>query len=253
MKKLLILTILMLFVSMSFAQRLYYGDKSEVKTKASLKHFDSQIKTYGEAVLDLKKENVRLLRQFEKSKNATTIEMATKMINENDSLIANYREKINIAEQSKEEVLAEVAGKSKVAYVSSIGNSPQEMLAAANAYQTMVYADAYANKVANGAETTSSSSGMIGLVTNKWYKDVKVVVTGPAGFEKKFWLNKNGGSRQFDLAGPGRYVAIFECYSPSGGTERSMTDDIVSLNPNREVYGPDGKKYDFSATLPRGN
>ncbi|MDA3802410.1 MAG: hypothetical protein PF488_00735 [Patescibacteria group bacterium] len=242
MKKTVIILVLVSFVMITYGQRnqFYYGDKTDGKISESINKIDEEIENFQDKVDDLDKENDKLYRKFDRTKNARLRKSLANRIYTNDSLIVVYRKKLSKMEDYKITFIKRAAGKDKTAYVKSIGSNPSKIRAAAEAYATMAYTDAYIE--GNMGANSNKSSQLTGIVINHWYIDVHVIVTGP-GFNKEYYLKNGGGNEIFDLPMPGIYKAVFYY-----NNEIRVVRKKVLPGPNRGLEY-EGENYNFSAML----
>ncbi len=257
MKKLVFLSVLMfvvVFGAMAQGNRFYYGDKSDRKISQTLAKFDKQIAEYKAEVQHLETKNDKLAQRLRRTQDGVETGNLQKQKAYNDSLIGVYQGKINDVEFAKEEVLNKMAAKDKMAYVSSRGNNPQELLAASTAYSNMVYADAYAKKLAESGTSTVAIAGisMTGSVTNLYFRDVQVIVTGPNGFKIENYLPKKTGNFVFEIPGPGIYTATFLYHETGSGMSTAVVSKEATLNPNQSAFDPKGGKHSVCFTMLKG-
>lgn len=244
----------MLFVFSVMGQnRFYYGDVNERKAKQVLEKYDRQVERYKNEIAQLESKNDKLLQQFRRSKDGVLLEVIKQKITTNDSLISAYRTKVDQVEFTKEETLETLLGKGRLAYVSSRGNNPEELLAASTAYSSMVYADAYAKRMSEEATTTNSVSKMTGAASNLYFRDAQVIITGPHGFKvENNHLQKKNGHFVFEIPGPGLYTATFLYHKTGEGIAKEVVTKEVTLNPNQASYDPWGGKHDVCFTMFKG-
>ncbi len=241
MKKVSLFVLLSFMAILVFAQRnsFYYGDKNIENSRASLETISQEIEFYQLKIDKINKENDKLFVRFEKTTNANVRESIRKRVVKNDSLIVIYQDLLLQNEKTRSNLSLYYAEKENLAFVKSTGNNPVKLQAAAEAYAVMRYADGYRYSVSN------TKDELTGIVINQWYKDVHVVVYGPANFSKEFYLKSNGGKESFDLSVPGNYTAVF-----SSGNEKRVVNKKVLPNPNSySTY--EGEKFNFSAMLLR--
>lgn len=246
MKQLVFILLSLLFAFSAQAQRneFYFGDKDRGDVELALQTLDVEIANIEYKIKTLKAENEELHKKFSRSTNSQALYLFKTLSQKNDSLItAHYKDK-SLYEEMKQQVLLKSLNKDNVAYVSSKGNNPEKLLAAAQAYTVMRYADAQVNAA------TVNSSGIIsslkGAVFNYWYKDVTVKVQGPNNWKRMYMLKANGGAQFFEVPYPGRYIFVF-----SHGNEVSVCTTVC--NPGQSLsYDLDGNSYDLMAVLPRG-
>ena len=243
MKNLILFLLALVFVLPVSAQRnkFYYGDKDNSSITASVANFDREISKYEARISSLQKENERLIARFERSSSKAVMESAETSIAKNDELISEYHQKLLTIEDIRSEFLAEAAGKDQQAFVVSRGNNPVKLQAAADAYTQMVYADAYVKNMSTSGN--NHSTGLKGIVLNKYYRDAHVVVHGPAGFRQEFFLDRNKGQAVFEIPMPGDYTAVFNY-----GEQKAVVSKPVELGPGKGSF-IDGERYDFSAML----
>lgn len=253
MKKMVFLSIIMLLAICASAQvnRFYYGDKDEVRSNQSLARLDQQIAGYEKKIIALERANDKLLNRFRRSTDSAVTETVVKKIAVNDSLVNIYREKIDALEFAKEQAIQGDAEKGRIAYISSRGKNPEEIMAAANAYSSMVYADAYAKKMSEGSNTYTTSR-MTCSVTNLYFRDVQVIVTGPNGFRAETYLEKKSGSFVMEIPGPGLYIATFLYHQTGSGMTKAVVSKEATLNPNQSSFDPKGGKHNICFTMFKG-
>jgi hypothetical protein len=230
----------------------YAGDKNVSQIAQSIKVFDAQIVEYQTQMDNYKYEFWKLRKEFQNSTDKAFLDIAPIKMAECDSMVAVYRNKIHGTEEAKQAFLIKVASKEQLQEVSFKSSNPKRLASAlytySKAYETMTYADAYARKISNtSSDADAMETTMKGVVVNRWYMDVDVVITGPGGFKRGFTLSRSGGKAIFNLPYPGFYTAIFS----RGGEERPFGKE-VTLNPN-DYSVLDGNNYKFKAVLPSSN
>lgn len=246
MKQLAFILLSVLFAFSAQAQRneFYFGDKDRGNVEITLQTFDVEIAKIEQEIKALKAENEELHKKFSRSTNSQALYLFKTLSQKNDSLIAACYAEKSLYEDMKQQALLKSLHKDQVSYVASKGNNPEKLLAAAQAYTVMKYADAQAN-----AATVNSSgaiSGLKGAVFNYWYKDVTVKVKGPNNWTRMYMLKRNGGAQFFEVPYPGRYTFVF-----SHGNEVSVCTTVC--NPGQSLsHDLDGNAYDLMAVLPRG-
>ncbi len=250
MKKSLMLLVLGFSLALAVsAQRntFYYGDKNAVEIDNSIELFDELIEDHEASIVSLQKENDKMVVDFRRSGNGQSATTYAKRTAVNDSLINLYRAKVLELKETKQTFLEMTAGSGKKMVVSSRGNNPAKLAAAAEAYAVMSYTDAYvrggASFFQNGGNT---DSGLKGLIVNDYYQKLTVTVRGPGNWMSQFDVSANGGQTSFDPPYPGRYTFAFS----NGRETKCITKD---LRPGlSEFYDEEGNHYDIMATMPRG-
>lgn len=227
----------------SEAQRnsFHYGDKIGQDLNKSLQIIENEISDFENKIESLDKESEKLYSRFEKSDSPNFRSSLSKRIIANDSLTIVYREKLSKMEDYRIEFIKKAAGKDKTAVISSKNSNPAKLRAAADAYSTLVYTDAYVKNMGHNEEISNLS----GIVLNHWFRDVHVIVTGPANLYKEFYLKGNGGKAIFPLTVPGYYTAVFKYNNETRVVRKRVTPGL-----NRGAY-IEGETYDFSAMLYR--
>ncbi len=244
-------TFSLLFGLEAFSQRnsFAFGDKTEAEIQGSIQTFDVLIADYEAQIKALQKENEKILFDFLKSPDygEEVVAILKKRSYLNDSLMMVYRLKGLELRETKQYFLEMTAGNSKKKRVSSRGNNPEKLREAANAYAMMSYVDAYTSGVGKaGGAGEVAESGLKGLITNNWYQEVTVTVSGPGSWQRQFQVARNGGKVVFDVPYPGQYTFIF-----TNGRDASTV--IKECRPGMtEFFDLNGQKYDLMATLPRG-
>lgn len=211
-----------------------FGDKSSKEIKSSVKLFQSQIKEYNKNITKLTKERNLFDVRFTRDSTSVGKMRYLREMKRCDSILAVYREKIGNNEEQIENLLATAAGKDQTDRTDlKVRRSGQNIGKLADAYLTISYANKLASQPAN-------VKPLKGLVVNNWYRDVKVIITGPANFKWEGYL-KGGSKQEFDVPFPGWYVTTFTCTKGSSSTRKQ-----VSLNNN---YYDGNTRYDYRADL----
>lgn len=250
MKKLVVLLVLSFGLAISVsAQRntFYYGDKNAVEIDNSIALFNDLIDDYEESIVSLQKDNEKMVADFRKNGNSQSAKLYANRVAVNDSLITLYRSKVLELKETKQTFLEMTAGDSQRRVVSSRGNNPAKLAAAAEAYSVMSYTDAYVRGGVSSFQNEGvADSGLKGLIVNKYYQDLVVTVRGPGGSMSQFNVPANGGRASFSPRMPGSYSFSF-----SNGRETKTV--IKDLRPGfSEFYDEDGSRYDLMAIMPRG-
>ena len=225
----------------------YFGDKDAGEIESSIAAFDELIVDYEASVESLKKENDQMISDFQKLGGHQFANTYAKKTVENDSLINLYRSKIFELQETKQGFLEMTAGKSKKRMVKSKGNNPYKLAAAAEAYATMSYTDAYLAGANFSPDGQMPDSGLKGLIINKYYQDLTVTVIGPGNWQRLYSVSRNGGKIFFNPPYPGRYIFSF-----SNG--RDVSSQVGYCRPGLSgACDEQGNKYDLMAIMPRGH
>jgi len=249
MKKLVLFVLGFILVLNLSAQRntFYYGDKNTEEIANSIEAFDELIADHEARISSLKRENERMTASFQRSQSGQFASVYAKRTAVNDSLMSLHRSKVFELKETKQQFLEMTAGNPKRRAVSSRGNNPEKLRAAADAYSIMTYTDAYVSGNSNFSQSRQvSDSGLKGLIVNDYYQKLTVTVRGPGGWMSQFNVPPNGGRALFSPRIPGSYTFYFS----NGRETKAITKD---LRPGfSEFYDEDGSRYDLMAIMPRG-
>jgi hypothetical protein len=211
------------------------GDKSAGGVLEARKALVEQVEYYQSRIFDLQEENNQLSYSFQ--------DYAAIQVRINDSLVADYRKKINRLEGLTEEILARGLGKDKVSSVTLTGYDPREV---ADAYATVKYMDEMgcAANASSSHAVKKDSCGLRAILENTRYQTVIAKVTGPVGFYREFKINPRGFSPVFMLPMPGSYTTTFiNC-----NNESDYAAVTKVTGPNIRYYTENGEAYDYKAT-----
>jgi protein involved in ribonucleotide reduction len=237
MKKLVFLFFVLGLMFLESCSRgvLTFGDKSTKDIKQSQKVFESQIDIYLSVIYDLESEN-KVLKKLSIS-DTTEFSRYNQEIDQNDSLIYIYNQRIGFLDDKNNEFISRAAGKDKINQISLRGRDPYKL---AEAYSIISYTQNYGK-----IETDGGKNALVGVVENTtWRRSVIVKVSGPGNFYREFNLRAHEMSSKFFLPSPGIYKTIFiDGYN-------SVTIN-KKVGPNIVYYDDLGKEYDFKATLTR--
>lgn len=249
MKKIVVLALGFSLALGALAQRntFYFGDKDVREIVSSIKAFDQLITDYEASIGSLQKENDQMITDFNKGFGDQLAQNYIKKTAVNDSLISLYRSKVFELKETKQMFLEITAGNAKRRTVSSRGNNPEKLRAAADAYSIMTYTDAYVSGNFNFSQSGQvPDSDLKGLIVNDYYQKLTVTVHGPGGWMRQFNVPPNGGRALFSPRIPGSYTFYFS----NGRDTKAITKD---LRPGfSEFYDEDGSRYDLMATMPKG-
>ncbi|HBA37056.1 TPA: hypothetical protein DCZ15_04295 [Candidatus Falkowbacteria bacterium] len=207
-----------------------YGDKNSKNIEASVQIFHQQIAGYQLKIDELRSTNKNLWQLFQRSEDNDYVKRYAQQIRYNDSLIAEYDQKINYLEQQTDEFISVAAGKDNQKICKLRGKAED----VATAYVIIAYAEQ--------ADRRDSVAQLTGLLVNKWHYPVTAIVTGPGNFYREFSLRAKDGQAVFSLPSPGRYTTTFVF-----DTQRRSI--VKTAGISHVYYDDDGQAYDYKATL----
>lgn len=249
MKKTFLLVLGFVLALAVSAQRnsFYYGDKNTEEIVNSIRAFDQLIADHETSIVSLKRDNERMTASFQRSGSGQFASVYAKRTAVNDSLISLHQSKVFDLKETKQRFLEMTAGNPKRRAVSSRGNNPEKLRAAASAYAVMTYTDAYVREGASSFQNGEHPvSGLKGAIVNDYFKTLTVTVRGEGGWMNQFNVPGNGGKAFFNPPFPGRYTFSFY----DGIRTKTVQGDC---RPGlMQFQDAQGNKYDLMATMPRG-
>ena len=231
MKKLMIITILMVTVIFAQGQRRYgafnIGGMSPIEL---LNQIDQQIVDLQKDLKVLDKE-LKVLNLRSQKGDIVISAMLNENLTRRNFLITQIEKLI---EQKNELLVSNTP-------VFNVRVNTKDPVAMATAYYMVKVADSYSN-----TGDADNQKGFTGILVNEWNHNVQVVVTGPGNFKREFNLSAGRSTapvvQEFSFQIPGNYTATFKV----SNTQAKSTTKSGGM-PNM-LYYHNGRQYAFKAT-----